>query len=328
MKIVIIGGSGHINYVMEGLKETNECKIVGVAPGSYGEDISKVLEMIKSLPYKVNVYDNYEKMVEETKPDIAVVACHFGDIAKVNMKVFNYGCHVFSEKPLATTMEDLENLKKVYYESNKHLCAMFGIRYKPWFLTAWHKVQEGAIGNIRLINTQKSYKLGNRQEFYKHRESYGGTILWVGIHAIDWIYWFTSKKFKKVYATHSRKYNKDHGDLEATALCHFTLEDEIFASLSIDYLRPSNAPTHDDDRMRIVGTGGIIEIIFNKVFLINEKYKGEELPLIPGKSIFADFINEIMGKGKCMIRPEDSFYVTEVAIKARESADSDKIILL
>lgn len=77
-----------------------------------------------------------------------------------------------------------------------------------------------------------------------------------------------------------------------------------------------------------MGTGGIIEIIFNKVFLINEKYKGEELPLIPGKSIFVDFINEIMGKGKCMIRPEDSFYVTEVAIKARESADSDKIILL
>lgn len=135
-------------------------------------------------------------------------------------------------------------------------------------------------------------------------------------------------QFKKVYATHSKKYNKDNGDLEATALCHFTLEDEIFASLSIDYLRPSNAPTHDDDRMRIVGTGGIIEIIFNKVFLINEKYKGEELPLIPGKSIFVDFINEIMGKGKCMIRPEDSFYVTEVAIKARESADSDKIILL
>jgi len=32
------------------------------------------------------------------------------------------------------------------------------------------------------------------------------------------------------------------------------LEDEIFASLSIDYLRPENAPSHDDDRMRIVGT--------------------------------------------------------------------------
>ena len=327
MKIVIIGSSGHINYAIEGIGLDKECEVVGVAPGSKGESIDKVLNMLGEN-FKGKVYGDYEVMLEELSPDVAVVACHFGDIAKVNIKALSYGCHVFTEKPLATTMEDLKALKRVYYQSGKRLCAMFGIRYKPWFFTAYKFVREGAIGEIRLINIQKSYKLGRRDEFYKKRETYGGTIPWVGIHAIDWIHWFTHKRFKTIYATHSRKYNKDHGDLEVTALCHFTLEDEIFASLSIDYLRPENALSHDDDRMRIVGTDGVIEVIFNKVFLTNKDYKNQELPLEGRGNIFVDFLKEIKGNGSCMVTAEESFYATEVALLARQSADKNKIIYL
>lgn len=327
MKVCIIGSSGHVGYAIEGIKAAKDCEIVGVAPGSEGESMAKVLNMLGDN-FKGKIYDNYEVMLKELSPDIAVVACHFGDIAKVNIKALSYGCHVFTEKPLATTLEDLEKLRKVYENSGKRLCAMFGIRYRPWFFTAHKLVESGAIGEIRLINTQKSYKLGKREEFYKQRESYGGTIPWVGIHAIDWIYWFTHKKFKSIYATHSRKYNKDHGDLEVTALCHFTLEDEIFASLSIDYLRPENAPSHDDDRMRIVGTKGVIDVIFNKVFLINKDYSGQEIPLEDGGNIFVDFLKDIKGEGSCMVTAEESFYATEIALKARESADENKIIYL
>jgi len=181
------------------------------------------------------------------------------------------------------------------------------------------------VGEIRLVNTQKSYKLGQRPDFYKKRETYGGTIPWVGIHAIDWIHWITEKKFLSVYATHSRLHNSGHGELETTALCHFTLEDEVFASLSIDYLRPHGAPTHDDDRMRIVGTKGIVEVINERVFLTDEKGH-REVPLVEKGQIFEDFLREIRGQGKCMVTPEDSILTTEIALKARLSADTGQIV--
>lgn len=327
MRICIIGSSGHINYVIEGVKKDKDCKIIGVSPGSKGEKIDKLLNMLDNKE-EVKIFDNYLEMLEKLNPDIAVSACYFGDLSKVSINALKMGINVFSEKPVATTLEDLEELKEVYKSSKRHFCAMFGIRYKPWFLTAWKKVREGAIGEIRLINTQKSYKLGNRDEFYKKRETFGGTIPWVGIHAIDWIYWFSGRRFKSVYAVHSKKFNRDHGDLEVTALCQFVLEDEIFASLSIDYLRPESAPSHDDDRLRIVGTEGIIEVLGNKVFLINKESKGEELPLLPEENIFLDFVKEIKGEGKCMISAEDSFYITEIALKARQSADEGRIINL
>lgn len=99
--------------------------------------------------------------------------------------------------------------------------------------------------------------------------------------------------------------------------------------MSIDYLRPNNAPTHDDDRLRVVGTTGIIEVINNKVLLINDEVSGiREVPLEQDGSIFLDFLKEVEGKGKCMISAEDSFEVTRICLKARQSADEQRVIFI
>ena len=64
--------------------------------------------------------------------------------------------------------------------------------------------------------------------------------------------------------------------------------------MTIDYLRPNNAPTHDDDRLRVVGTKGIIEVINNKVLLIVDDIPGvREVPLEQEGSIFLDFLKRV-----------------------------------
>ena len=279
MKICLIGVTGHIKYVLNGVRKDKDSRIVGIAPGSPREKIEKIYHLLDD---GIRVYSDYREMLDELQPDIVTVACHFNDHARITVEVLERGSHVFVEKPVALTFEELEQVKKAHASSGRYLAAMFGLRYKPWFMTAWKSVRSGMIGDIRMLNAQKSYKLGLRQEFFKHRNTYGGTIPWVGSHAIDWVYWFSGEKFRSVYATHSRKYNKDHGELEVTALCHFTLTNEIFASVSVDYLRPEQAPTHDDDRLRVVGTKGSIEVREHKVFLINGECSGiKEMPLLP-----------------------------------------------
>ena len=250
-------------------------------------------------------------MFDEINPDIAVINCYFGDLAKVSEEALTRSINVFTEKPVATTLEDLENLKA--YERSKNIRCHAGIRYKPWFLAA-PPLCGRRLYRRRLLNTQKSYKLGRRGENYKSREVYGGTIPWVGSHGVDWIRWFSREEFVSVYASHSSKHNRGHGDLEMTALCHFVLTNEIFASLTIDYFRPDNAPTHDDDRLRVVGTKGIVEVIKNKVLLIDGKTPGiREIPLESEGSIFLDFLKEVEGKGKCLVTAEDSFRLQKFA---------------
>ncbi|PUU95276.1 MAG: oxidoreductase domain-containing protein [Halanaerobium sp.] len=326
MKIVLIGSTGHTNYVVNGLKDNYEEEIVAIAPGSEGESVDSLYQKL-TKDYELKKYDDYKKMLDELQPDLAAVACHFGDHAQVAVEVLKRNIDLFIEKPIATTLTELADVKSAYDKSSSKLAAMFGIRYQPWFLTAYKYIKEGAIGEVRLMNAQKSYRLGQREDFYKKRETYGGTIPWVGSHAIDWMQWLSGKDFKSVYASHSTTANQNHGELEVSALCHFDFEDQVFGSVNIDYLRPQNATSHDDDRIRIAGDKGVIEVLKEKVYLINDEVEGNrELPLVKKKEIFADFLDWVKGNCECLITAEESFRVTEAALQARRSADQNKLI--
>jgi predicted dehydrogenase len=322
MNVCLIGVSGHYGYALGGISADGNCEVAGVAPGSPEEDLTPLVNRLRSQGRNPVCFDDYRRMLEELRPDVAVVNCHFADHARVGIEVLKSGCHLFIEKPVAVTEEQLKALRQAYLESGRHLAAMHGLRYHPAFYTAWKAVRNGAVGEIRLIHAQKSYRLGSRPDFYRKRERYGGTIPWVGSHAIDWIRWFSGKTFDSVYASHSKRFNREHGDLEVSALCHFVLEDEVFASASIDYLRPEQAPSHGDDRIRVAGSDGILEVRDGKVWLINQESDGvRELPLEHPGNIFADFLGQIRGEKRCLVSAEDSFYVTEICLKARESAD-------
>lgn len=325
MRICIVGSSGHYHYVLRGLQRDK--KIVAIAPGSKGEDMTSFKKLLSELNIKPKEYENYQEMLDIERPDIVVVNTFFGNNPKILFETLQRRIHTFVEKPIATTFEDLERIKKLYevIKDKVFFAAMFGLRYKSHFLTAKALIDSGEIGEPRLLNIQKSYKLGKRPDFYKKRELYGGTIPWVGIHAIDWINWFTGRKFLSVCAAHSKVANNDHEELEVTALCHFVLDEEIFASVSIDYLRPDKAPTHDDDRVRVVGTRGITEVHKGRVILINDKGENE-VALLPERQIFSEFLSQIKETGVCMVTPQDSILATEIALLARESADTGRVI--
>ncbi|QTL97336.1 gfo/Idh/MocA family oxidoreductase [Iocasia frigidifontis] len=329
MKICIIGSAGHTNYVLDGVRRDKDSKIVGIAAGIQGEGIDKLTEQIGELEEKPAVFDDYREMLEQLQPDVVAVASHFYQQASITLEVLKRGINVFVEKPVATNLSELASVKRFYQQSNLHLAAMFGIRYKPCFMTAWKLVQQGAVGKVRLMNAQKSYKLGSRPEFYKKRETYGGTIPWVGSHAVDWLHWFSGERFETVYAAHSNQYNQGHGELEISALLHFRLTNGAMGSVNIDYLRPDTAGSHGDDRIRVAGTEGVIEVCDERVFLINSKKKGvQEVSLENSEGIFLDFLSQVRGKGKCLVSAEDSFYITEVCLKARVAADENRIVML
>ena len=70
----------------------------------------------------------------------------------------------------------------------------------------------------------------------------------------------TKASFPYTHA-HSGMYNQGQwGGLEVSAMCNFVMTNEVLGSVSIDYLRPNTADTTDDDRIRIVGAEGVIEV--------------------------------------------------------------------
>ena len=98
------------------------------------------------------------------------------------------------------------------------------------------------------------------------------------------------------------------------------------ASVSADVMRPGTASTHDDDRLRLVGSDGVLEVRGGHVYVIDRQ--GErELPLVrPEHELFEEFLLEIIGEGICRVRAEDAFSATRTALAARLSQDTGNTV--
>lgn len=318
MKICIIGCNGHWGYA--GAEIVNH-EVVGILSGFEGENMQGVQNSLKGKGIEAPICTSLDELFS-MNPEVAIINTRFDLNSYYTIECLKRNIYVFSEKPLATSYDELEKIRTA--ASKAFVSAMFGITYEAWCVTLKEAVK--SIGEIRMLNGRKSYKLGTRPDFFKSKETFGGIIPWVGIHAIHWIYAASGLKFKSVVATADNSVNGGYGDLETTSACIFTMENGAIATVTADYFRPSSAATHDDDRIRVVGTKGIVEYQCGKVTIIDENGT-RELEMLPKQDVFALFLERISGKDTG-VSMEESLYITEVALKAREAADTGKCVII
>ena len=302
-KAVLIGMCGHSMQAYEILKSRTDITVCGVASGSAHE------QMTTSFDPTVPFFASYTEMLDTVKPTLAVVSPVFGLTGNVVMECAARGIDVFCEKPVAGTIEELDDVERAVKESGIRFCAMHYLRYAPAFWQGAQMVKNGAIGDVRLLSAQKSYRFGKRPEWFADRDLFTGIIPWVGIHAVDWIYTFSQKRFLSANA-------QSYGNPEMVSSCRFEMEDGVTAVMTLDYYRPDTAPSHDDDRIRCVGTDGILEIRDGKIHLMNrDGVQVVEPDAAP--ELLTLFLN-----GDTPIAPDEIFYLTRVALLARQSADT------
>ncbi|MBR5453414.1 MAG: Gfo/Idh/MocA family oxidoreductase [Clostridia bacterium] len=302
MKICFIGSCGHAYRTYREMQTCADAEFVGIAPGSEHEELDGLER------YGMPVFSSYEEMIGTVRADVAVISPVFGLTGKIALYCAERGIDIFCEKPIAADLDELDKLEKTVKEKGIHFSAMHFLRFTPSFYAAGKLVRDGGIGDVRLITAQKSYKYGARPEWYTDRALYTGTIPWIGIHAIDWIYYFTKKRFLTVSAVHC-------GSPEMSALCQLELEGDIPASVNLDYYRPAGAATHGDDRVRVVGTEGVIEVFGDRYLLINGDGESTVYPT-EAPLLARDFL-----LGQEEITAEEIFMLTRAALIARESAD-------
>ncbi|MBR3503879.1 MAG: Gfo/Idh/MocA family oxidoreductase [Clostridia bacterium] len=216
MNIAIIGSSGHFAYAVRALPLREGLNLRAVAPGSPAEDMAPVLAAAAQTGAHPAAYADWRALLDREAVDVAVVNPWFCDTADVSIECLKRGIHVFSEKPLATAPDKLDALEASWRASGRSLSGMFGLRTCAWFRTLRRAVDDGLIGEVRQLHGQKSYKLGRRSELYFRRETYGGIIPWVAIHALDWALQLGGR-CEWVAGAQDSRCNRGHGELEMTS---------------------------------------------------------------------------------------------------------------
>lgn len=323
LRVGLVGASGHPNLVLDGVIEMPGVELVAVAPGSYDEDMSAFMTAAAVKGVLPKVYGDYRCMLEAQALDVVAVTPAFHLHAAVTIEALRHGCAVYCEKPLALTQEDLRSVQTAWKAAGKPLGLMLNFRYEPAFYTAWKLVREGVIGDAILAFGQKTYRFGQRPDFFRRRETFGGLIPWVGIHAIDWCRWVSGRRFAAVTARHGNIATPGYPGLEDHAACLFEFDNGGSAVMTFDYLRPAGAPSHGDDVLRLTGSKGFLEVRLPGGLQVVTGKGPLNVPVsAPPYGPFADFLRSVMEPAhECLVSVEDVFRVTGIALAAREAAD-------
>ncbi len=325
-KVAMIGTRGHYRTVLREIEAMSALRVVALANG--GDTAAPIAAWGREHGHTPETFDDHRTMLDRAKPDVCVVCGPFEAHAAMCIDAIERGVHVITEKAAALTLEDLDRLDETCKRHpGVHVAGMMFSRYDAGFWTASLLIEGGAVGDVRLVNARKSYRLGTRDAYYHDRATYGGTIPWVGSHAIDWVMWMAGGSFKRVYAAHSARDNGGNGTMERSALCQFTMADERFASVSIDVFRPATAPTHGDDWIRVVGTAGVLEARPGSVTLINADNDGSRpVPVACEHSFLRDFVDHVEGRARMAIDAQATLALTRACLLARQSADEGRVV--
>ena len=317
MNIAVLGIKGHHGSALEGMKGLEGVRLCAVSD----EDEAK-LARVKDWEWadaSTKTYASHDALLGSEKVDAAVVSGTDGERAGVLLACIERGIHIISEKPLTMTLDELEKVREALRGGKVLLTMLLTMRSSPEYVALKRAVEGGEVGEVCLATAKKSYKLGARPEWQKNPGTFSGIIPFIGSHALDLIRWTTGREFTEVTARQGNIAHPEAGGMEDNATVLARLDNGASASARLDYCRPPGAPTHGDDRLRIAGSTGVAEARDGKPVLIDAKgvrelAKEEKRPFLP------NFTRALGGKGELLVPTEDAFRMTEVVLRARESA--------
>jgi predicted dehydrogenase len=325
MRIAFIGGFGH-HYLRGTLKDPaiQIERPVAVAPSGPEDDQA---EPLAHRFGDVRYFPDATKMLDEYKPDVVNVGGVYGRNGDFAAAALERDIPVVSDKPIAGTWQQLERLHKLLDETRRVLLTEFDFHSRAEFRAAREAIRAGQVGTPVLATAQKSYRFATRPAWYRDRSAYTGTMLWIASHAIDAIVWATGKKVLRVTGRQGNVSKPAYGSMEDHCAALMELEGGGTGVAHADYERPDKTPTHGDDRLRVAGSEGVVEVRGGKCVLLSRE--GREVDLtdtVKPQPIHVELLAALRGENQELYSTAQSLEIARVLLAARDAADKQEWI--
>ena len=169
LKIAQIGTDGHQNMVLDGIAHIPGAQLIACAKGHPDDTLAKV-KAHTAFTAHTRLYDDYRHMLDTEEIDLVSICRPYSLNAEASIDAANRGIDIVSEKPVATTLKDLDALETAVKNSGIRLTAMFGLRLSPAFRAAHQAVQDGLIGEPILANRAKILSLWHAPGLFQTSE--------------------------------------------------------------------------------------------------------------------------------------------------------------
>lgn len=327
VRLGLIGPASRSHYseALNAARDYPAIKIVAV--GALTDDQEKVAAATPDLAAATK-YRDYRRLLDVEKLDAVCICDENGTRAETTITCLERGIPTATEKPSATSIEQLEEVERVAARTGTPLTTLLVMRHEPAFVAMKEIVASGSIGEPIQLSGQKSYRLGVRPDWMKHHDSYGGTIPYIGCHVVDLLRFVSGRDMTHASGFHANVGAPGVGDMENTCAMSYRLDNGGTADIRLDYLRPAAAPSHGDDRIRIAGTTGVIEYQQGKVSLIDADGPHDIVELPATRNLLPDFLDSVFNGTAPLLTSEEVFRVSRIVLRTRDAADSGQVLAI
>jgi predicted dehydrogenase len=198
LRVAIVGfRHGHIMDLYRRIVENPALELVATC-----EEDEVTRAQLKAQGQVSISHTHYDEMLANVACDAVAVGDYFAKRGSLEIRALQYGKHVISDKPLCTSLAELDEITEL--AASNHLCVgcMLDMRDGGLFIGMRNLVRQGAIGEVKAISFNGQHPLfwGQRAHWYFEPGKHGGTINDIGIHAFDAIPWMTGLQFTRVNA--------------------------------------------------------------------------------------------------------------------------------
>jgi predicted dehydrogenase len=268
IKFAVCGMSHDHIYGMVGAMQRGG----GVLVSAYGAEPGKKAAFAKKFP-DVKMVGSEDEILNDASIQLVLSSTIPNERAALGIRVMRRGKDYLSDKPGATSLQQIEEIRKTIAETKR----IYGILYSERFevkaaVKAGELVKAGAIGRvIQTINIAPHQIVqrgmdpyaggaGGRPDWFWEPTRYGGILTDIGSHQVDQFLYYTGSTEAEVVASQVANVNhrgkpkfQDFGDMMLRG-------DRGFGYVRLDWFTPDGLGTWGDGRLFILGTNGYIEV--------------------------------------------------------------------
>src|SRR5690606_15968860 len=225
-----------------------------------------------------------EEILEDKSIHLVLSAIIPDQRAPLGIRVMQHGKDYMADKPGITSLEQLEEVRRVQKETGRIYSIMYSERFENRAtVKAGELVKEGAIGKVIQTIGLGPHRMNvqSRPDWFFDKKYFGGIITDIGSHQFDQFLYFTGSTKADVISSQVGNINhpqypkfEDFGDVMLRG-------DKGVGYIRVDWFTPDGLASWGDGRLTILGTEGYIEIRKNidvagrdggnHLFLVNNK---------------------------------------------------------
>jgi predicted dehydrogenase len=153
-------------------------------------------------------YESYDALLADPAVEVVALGGCYGDRGGMAIRALQAGKHVIADKPLCTSLTELDTIEMLAKERGLLVSCMFTMRFEKKIRAVKALVESGALGEINNVyfGGQHPLQYGRRPMWYFEESKHGGVINDIAIHGIDVLAYALGLSMDKILA--ARCWNK------------------------------------------------------------------------------------------------------------------------